>query len=181
MPASPPQKMNGAILELPGEIRNHIYAMAIYPDLSSIVIANCTKPEHLAASVLHLPLFRVCRQIRAECISYVCATFHLRILGLQTAIVFFNCAGTAVSEIKAFALVQPAMSILESTESRDRVNYFFAALDRMDELNEVILEGTGRMPTLEQGEKQMEFVRRLKDFSQGGMNVQVRFGEEWVL
>ncbi|CAG5174739.1 uncharacterized protein ALTATR162_LOCUS10900 [Alternaria atra] len=177
MPASPPQKIDGAFLELPGEIRNKIYTMAIYPELSSIVIANCTKPEHLAASVLHLPLFRVCRQIRAECLSYICATFPLRILGLQTALLFFSCAGTAISEIKALVLVQPATSIVESKGGRDRVEHFLAALNMMDELNEMRLEGMGSMSRLGHGGEHMDFVRKVEDLSKKGVDVQVRFGK----
>ena len=143
-----PQKTDCAFLELPGEIRNHIYAMAIYPELSSIVIVNCTKPEHL---------------------------------GLQTAIVFFSCAGPATSEIKALTLVQPAMSILESKESRDTVEHFFAALNRMEDLNELVLEDIGRNPMLEQSGKELEFVRRVKDLSKRGLDVKVRFGKERVV
>lgn len=176
-----PQKTDCAFLELPGEIRNHIYAMAIYPELSSIVIVNCTKPEHLAVSVLNLPLFRVSRQIRAECLSYMCSRFPIRILGLQAAIVFFSCAGPATSEIKALTLMQPAMSILESKGSRDTVEHFFAALNRMEDLNELVLEDIGRSPMLEQSGKELEFVRRVKDLSKRGLDVKVRFGKERVV
>jgi hypothetical protein len=73
------------------------------------------------------------------------------------------------------------MSILESKDSRDRVEHFFAALDRMDELHEMMLEGIGKMPTLEQGGKRMEFVRRVEDLGKKGVNVQVRFGKDGAM
>jgi hypothetical protein len=169
--------MNCAFLNLPGEIRNQIYAMTIYPDLTSIVIANCIEPKHLAASVLHLPLFRVSRQIRAECFSYLCATFPLKIFGLSTATLFFSCAGPAVSEIKALVLVQTAVIFLENKKSRDKVEQFFAALKKMYQLKELGFEGTGDVTVLEQGGN---FARRLEDLRRRGVDVQVKFGEnEW--
>lgn len=174
------QKTHGAFLELPGEIRNMIYAMAIYPELSSLVIANCTKPEHLAASVLHLSAFRVCRQIRAECLSYICANFSLKFLGLQTADLFFWCAGPAISEIKAFVLVQPCIAS-KSKQSGDRSERFLAALDKMDQLTEVVLEETAKVLALEKNEEQNEFTRRVEALSKRGVKVQVRVGNRYIM
>lgn len=174
------QKIHGAFLELPGEIRNQIYAMVIYPELSSLVIANCTKPEHLAASVLHLSTFRICRQIRAECLSYICANFSLKFLGLQTADLFFWCAGPAISEIKAFVLVQPYITP-KSKQSGDRMERFLAALDKMDQLTEVILEETRKTLALEKSEEQNEFTRRVEALSKRGVKVQVIVRNRFVM
>jgi uncharacterized protein YecE (DUF72 family) len=152
--------------------------MAIYPELSSIVIANCTKPEHLAASVLHFPVFRVCRQIRAECLSYICANFSFKFLGLQTAVLFFSCAGTAVSEIKAFVLVQSVVSLSVSGEDRDRIERFFAAIDVMDRLVEVRLVETEIFRLLVKGGEHDQFITRVKDLSERGVDVHSGFRRE---
>lgn len=77
--------------------------------------------------------------------------------------------------------MQPAMSILESKGSRDTVEHFFAALNRMEDLNEIVLEDIGRSPMLEQSGKELEFVRRVKDLSKRGLDVKVRFGKERVV
>jgi hypothetical protein len=147
--------------------------MAIYPELSMIVIANCTKPEHLAASVLHLPVFRVCRQIRAECLSYLCANFSFKFFGLKTADLFFSCAGTAVSEIKAFVLLQSIHGLLVSGEDRNRIERFFAAIDVMDRLVEVRLVETEKVVVLVEGGELDQFIKRVKGLSERGVNVHV--------
>ena len=161
-------------MDLPGELRNQIYAYIIYPDLPSLMIANCARPEHLAASVLHLPLFRICRQVRAEALSYLCANIPLRILGLQTANVFFSCVGSAVSNVKSLVLVQAAMGIQGSKESGERVDKFFRALDMMHELAEMKLEGVGEMLNLEKGREHAEFVRRVEAMRERGITVHIR-------
>jgi hypothetical protein len=174
------QRIHGAFLELPGEIRNQIYALVIYPELSSIVIANCTKAEHLAASVLHLSPFRICRQIRAECLSYVCANFSLTFLTLQTANLFFSCVGPAISEIKAFVLVQPVIAS-KSKESRDRVERFLAALEEMDQLAEVVLEKTGKSSALEESEEHGDLMRKVEDLSMRGVKVRNSLGQRLMV
>jgi len=128
-----------------------------------LTIANCAKPEHLAASVLHHPLFRTCAQIRAEALSYLCANIPLRILGLQTANVFFSCARDAISEIKSLVLVQAAMGI-----SWDKVGKFFEALEMMHMLVEMRLE------VVKEGGEYAEFVRQLETLRERGVDVQVR-------
>jgi hypothetical protein len=168
------QIIRGTFLGLPGEIRNQIYAYVIYPELDAITIVNCTKPEHLAASVLHLPLFRASHQIRAEALSYLCATFGIKILGLETANVFFSCAGTAISEIKTLVLVQPVMGISESNESWERVEKFFAFLGQMRELEAFRLDGVGKMHPIGMNADYEEFVRRV--IGLGERKVEVRVG-----
>jgi len=135
----------------------------VYPDLPLLTIANCAEPEHLAASLLHLPLFRTCAQIRTEALSYLCANIPLRILGLQTANIFFSCAGGAISEVKSLVLVQAGMGI-----SWDRVRKFFKALEIMPRLVELRLEG------VEKGGENAEFIRELETLRERGVNVQVR-------
>jgi hypothetical protein len=61
------------------------------------------------------------------------------------------------------------------------VEHFLAALNMMDELNEMRLEGMGSMSRLEQGGEHVEFVRRVEDLSKKGVDVQVGFGKRWVV
>ncbi|KAI2482780.1 hypothetical protein Ptr902_05097 [Pyrenophora tritici-repentis] len=160
--------LRGKFLDLPGEIRNQIYSYIIYPDLHSVTIANCAIPEHLAASVLHLPLFRTSHQIRAEALSYLCANIPLRILGVRTANVFFSWAGSAVSDIKSLTIAQVVLDV-----RRDNVDKFFEVLDTMHGLVEVRLEIVEKFETLEKCKENVEFMRRIKTLEERGVHVWV--------
>lgn len=113
-------------LQLPGEIRNQIYSYIIYSELEVVTVANCIKAEHLGASALNLPIFRVCRQVRMEALSYLCATKVIRILCVDAATTFFEVIGGTIGEIKFFTLVQPARMI--TPDYQKCVNRFFDIL-----------------------------------------------------
>ncbi|XPT02485.1 hypothetical protein M3J09_011602 [Ascochyta lentis] len=74
-------------LSLPGEVRNLIYASAIFPSLKSIAIF------HHADTFLVLPIFHVSRQVRNEAVSYLCAENSIYLSSLDVANDFFRIVG----------------------------------------------------------------------------------------
>lgn len=166
--------MRGTFLDLPGEIRNQIYGYVVYPGLSCVTMAFCTKPEHLAAGALHLPLLRTCRQIRAATLSYLCATRSLKFVGIKTAAGFLALAGSAAAEIRSLVLVEPVLVALDSEENRVDRECFFGALETMEELVEIQVEALGRRSVLGGSGGDIEFVKRLEQYRERGVAVQVK-------
>ena len=82
------------LLSLPGEIRNKIYDFAIYPSLHIISLHRA--PE----TVLSLPIFAICRQMRSEAISKLCSSKSFSLSGLRTATVLFEIIGDGVSNLR---------------------------------------------------------------------------------
>ncbi|KAL1641589.1 hypothetical protein SLS61_010030 [Didymella pomorum] len=82
------------LLSLPGEIRNKIYDFAVYPSLHTISLHRA--PE----TVLSLPIFALCRQMRSEAISKLCSSKSFSLSGLRTANSFFEIIGDSVSDLR---------------------------------------------------------------------------------
>ncbi|KAF1845591.1 uncharacterized protein K460DRAFT_405841 [Cucurbitaria berberidis CBS 394.84] len=163
-------------VELPGEIRNQIYLYAIYPELSTVIVCNCEKPEHFGSRILRLPLFRISRQIRAESLSFLCATKTFKILGIVTANAFFQVIGTAIGKMKSMTLLQPLSEITPSC--KERTDRFFSSMTDAKALKEFRLEGLGNwVPLCNEGEY-YTFVRRVRSLGQGkDIEIHVRFGK----
>ncbi|KAH3904041.1 hypothetical protein HBI56_042840 [Parastagonospora nodorum] len=108
--ATPEQnQINSGFLKLPGELRNEIYSYVIYPTLRSITIAitQKRKARHFSESVLNPGVFRICHQVRAEAISYLCSAKHLKICGSDAAIAFFDVLGDGIRGVKRISIAQP--------------------------------------------------------------------------
>ena len=169
-----PKTARVTFLDLPGELRNQIYAYSIYPDLPSILVANCTKPEHFGATLVHLPIFRTCRQIRAETLSYLCATFQLGFLGIHDAVLFFSLAGEAVLEIKSLVMIRPVLVEEEYKECKETVEQFFSALETMSKLSEMRLEGLANWTMPHQRDAKSEFAMRLEKLRERHVAVHIK-------
>ncbi|EMD91172.1 hypothetical protein COCC4DRAFT_60016 [Bipolaris maydis ATCC 48331] len=169
-----PRTARVTFLDLPGEIRNQIYAYSIYADLSSLFVANCTKPEHFGATVLHPPLFRTCRQIRAEAFSYLCATCQLGFLGIRSAVLFFSLVGEAVSEIKSLAVTRPVVYDREYKERKDIVEQFFSTLDTMSGLSKIRFEGLADWIKPDKKGAKLDFHMRLEKLRERHVVVQIK-------
>ncbi|KAH8731534.1 hypothetical protein GQ44DRAFT_767400 [Phaeosphaeriaceae sp. PMI808] len=166
---TPDENMLGSrFLQLPGEIRNIIYAQIVFPELSSLIISfgNIRRQRHFAKSVLRHPLFRTSHQVRVETLSYLCATKHLKILGVETAIAFFHCIGGAYRHLKRITLAQ--LSITGRPLVREQYSLLFYFLDQATELRAFTLE-VGRIGFPYQWEKEVigedwAFLESVRDF-----------------
>jgi hypothetical protein len=56
---------------LPGEIRNHIYDLALFPHHSSIK-TQASQPKDLLRTTFNSPIFRLCRTTRYEAFARLC-------------------------------------------------------------------------------------------------------------
>ncbi|KAH7391704.1 hypothetical protein BKA66DRAFT_568119 [Pyrenochaeta sp. MPI-SDFR-AT-0127] len=166
-------------LQLPGEIRNQIYSYAIYSELKTVTVANCVKAEQFGASVLNLPIFRICRQIRAEALSYLCATKTIRIFSIHTANAFFDAIGTSISDVKFLTLVQPASMITPGYQKH--VDRFFAFMSEATALKLLRIEEVGKMISLEEGGQHWEFAKQVQGLAEErDIEVQLRFGKKRI-
>lgn len=148
----------------------------MYPELKSITLVNCEKKEHFGGTVLRLPLFRTCHQIRAEAISYLCATKSIKILGINTANAFFQLIGGMIGNIKSMTIVQPASEI--TPLYRERIDQFFGFMTEAKALRKFRLEEVGKMISLEEGGEHWMFMRRVQDLGKGTeVEIQLRFGQ----
>jgi hypothetical protein len=93
-------------MQLPGEIRNIIYSHTLYPCLKSIFIAYGNKKSNFAQTVLNPGLFRVSQQVRAEALSFLCASKHLQFCGIHAANAFLGYVGTSASDVKRITVSQ---------------------------------------------------------------------------
>ncbi|KAI8936094.1 hypothetical protein NX059_007593 [Plenodomus lindquistii] len=176
-PAPPvPAQGTTGFLHLPGEIRNQIYALAIYPSLSKVQITHTTKPAHLGSNVVSPPIFRASRQIRSEAISYLCANKAFQILRIRSANVFFEFIGPAIAEIKEIAVEQNANELLRTQASKDSVAGFFAFVEQASGLEVLEVSGLGRMPDMNEGGVHGEFLRSLEMVGERGVKVAHWFG-----
>ncbi|KAL6709647.1 hypothetical protein ACN47E_001075 [Coniothyrium glycines] len=122
-------------LHLPGELRNAIYARAIFQALPQVQVVNCTLKHHVGGSALSPSIFRVSRQVRAEAMSHLCANKIIQILGLATANAFFEAIGPAAFQIKSLVLVQPGRDLADlDTLAVERFFNFLAEVNALKEL-----------------------------------------------
>lgn len=151
----------------------------MYPDLQSLTIVNCSETAHFGGSLLHLPLFRTCRQIRGETISYICATKNIKILGIDTANAFFELIGATIGNLKSMTLVQPAREITPLyMEQEDR---FFAFMKEATALRKFQLAEVGKMISRREGGGHWEFaralVKRVEGLGEGGkVVIELQYG-----
>ncbi|ORY11418.1 hypothetical protein BCR34DRAFT_326269 [Clohesyomyces aquaticus] len=89
--ASPGHKTN--FLGLPGELRNRIYELVIYPNHKNLFIAFQTSPHDIFRTFLKSHLYRTSRQVRAETFSYLCSKKSFRIINAVSAETFLRCVG----------------------------------------------------------------------------------------
>lgn len=166
--SSPQQSL---FLQLPGEIRNLIYNHAVYPDLELLTIANCVIPAHFGTSVLSLPVFRVCRQIRVEALAVLCATKSFKIIGLPTANAFFDVVGTASEGVKSVYLVQNGGGVIGHDPEVER---FMGVIEGAKGLKTFGLEGIGDWYV--EGQWAI-FVRRVRKLREKGVEVTTKVGD----
>ncbi|KAF2831881.1 hypothetical protein CC86DRAFT_365801 [Ophiobolus disseminans] len=159
-------KTNAPILQLPGEIRNIIYRLAIYPDLEFLYIVRATFPFCAQTPILTLPLFDISQQLRAEALSFLCATKEFRILGIETAVPLFDNIGKAACDIKRLVL-SLFVSHREAMDTKD-IDAFFRILDQATSLRYFELEiGTYMKPygcTREVVRSDWAFLERVSEF-----------------
>lgn len=78
------------ILSLPGELRNDIYDHVIFPEHTEIELFAVTSNKDLIQTLLHHPIFRVCRELRMEAISRLLAMKNFRLHHHSTVGVFMR-------------------------------------------------------------------------------------------
>jgi hypothetical protein len=171
-----PHHHQTSFLDLPGELRNKIYAYALFPRVGTITAANANKPHHLATSMLASPLFRASQQIRAEALSYLCATLSSQFFGISVANLFFACVGEAVREIKHVSLLQQLSEFPDSREGAERVERFFGFVGKIEGLKR--FEIMSRGGTDLSGEMMVfrEFMKRVEALEERGVEVVLMFG-----
>ncbi|KAF2710346.1 hypothetical protein K504DRAFT_259715 [Pleomassaria siparia CBS 279.74] len=81
------------LLSIPGEIRNTIYHLCLFPLSPSLLGLHFSHPKDVFYTLLRSPLFRTCRQIRAEVLSFLAATKDFRLPGIRTATTFLRYIG----------------------------------------------------------------------------------------
>jgi hypothetical protein len=82
-----------SLTNLPGEIRNNIYSFTLFPHHDCLLALSYSHPRDIFRTLLHSPIFRVSRQIRAEALSFLSATKDFRIPGVRTSTTFFRYLG----------------------------------------------------------------------------------------
>lgn len=109
----------------------------------------------------------MCKQFRAEAMSFLCANKEVRALGLGAACRFFKDMGGAVLDLKRIVLSQP-MGRGEPLQGKV-VDEFFGFLDQVKGLRYLKLE-IGSVRWIEKGEKEEEeeidvvFLERVREF-----------------
>jgi hypothetical protein len=91
-----------SFLSLPGELRNYIYKLAVYPNAEFIVGVFQTSQEDLFRSLLRPSLFRTSRQVRHETVTYFCANQAFQIFGFRSASEFIKAIGPSGRESVAY-------------------------------------------------------------------------------
>jgi hypothetical protein len=61
--------------------------------------------------------------MRSETLSYLCSKKHLRICSVEAAVVFFDCIGGAVGDVKHMTLVQP-MRLTQQISAKQTEQFF---------------------------------------------------------
>jgi len=79
------------LMSLPGELRNVIYFLLLFPYLRTIQIFGNMSDSQLSRSLFRSSVFRINRQIRFEAINFLCSTKKIHIHGAMAASQFF-CA-----------------------------------------------------------------------------------------
>jgi hypothetical protein len=92
-PSHPRNAQELSFTNLPGEIRNTIYSLLLFPYHRSLLAIAYSHPLDIFSTLLRSPLFRVSRQIRAEALSFLAATKDFRLPGITTATTFFRYLG----------------------------------------------------------------------------------------
>lgn len=174
--------LNSRLLELPGELRNHIFSYCIFHLLGQrpLMVAHSVKKGHFNPAILKAGLFHVCHQLRAEALSYLAATKGFKILGIEPASSFFNCLGAAAADLKRITVAQPI--VRDAPMSSRQIDTFFAFLDQATSLQFFRLE-LGRIGAPFTWEKEnigtdWVFLERTLDFvkSRPDLNFQWRAG-----
>ncbi|KAJ4987822.1 hypothetical protein SVAN01_06702 [Stagonosporopsis vannaccii] len=95
---------------LPGELRNRIYFYATYPCMLSIFIYKY--PE----AVLSANIFRICRRIRSEAISHLCASKEFNLSSLRIANEFFELVRDGIPSLRHMTIRCPLVWRMRTEE-----------------------------------------------------------------
>jgi hypothetical protein len=131
-------RLNSRLLQLPGEIRNHIFSYTIFPLLSSLTVAHGTEHRRFVTNILSLGIFRACHQLRHEALSFLAATKRFEILGTDAACAFLDCLGPAIADVKRIAVAQPIVE--DAPMSSRQIDTFFYFLGKATSLQYFKLE-----------------------------------------
>lgn len=96
-------------MDLPGELRNHIYALAIPKEKGVPYLIAWQGPRHFAQTVLKSPIFRLNQQIRSEAMSYKFTDQEFKFYNVKIMIQFLRWIGksgrAAITSITLFGLL----------------------------------------------------------------------------
>jgi hypothetical protein len=92
-PSYPRNAQELSLTNLPGEIRNTIYSLLLFPYHRSLLAVSYSHPLDIFTTLLRSSLFRVSHQVRAEALSFLAATKVFRLPGITTATTFFRYLG----------------------------------------------------------------------------------------
>jgi hypothetical protein len=106
--------------------------------LDSVFFADRKKKSYFAKTVLKPGLFRVSQQVRAEALSFMCASKHLEFCGIHAANAFLECVGVATSSVKRITISQPLVH--RKPLSMEGVDKLFRFLDQAAALRVFKLE-----------------------------------------
>ncbi|OCK80867.1 hypothetical protein K432DRAFT_425420 [Lepidopterella palustris CBS 459.81] len=82
-----------SFMKLPGELRNEIYSLLLFPTMSTIRIYFLGNPKEVFKTILQSSIFRVNQQIRAEALSYFCSMKSFEIMNVPSAMHFLKYIG----------------------------------------------------------------------------------------
>ncbi|KAL1595865.1 hypothetical protein SLS60_009555 [Paraconiothyrium brasiliense] len=110
-----------SFLTLPGEIRNQIYDLALFPRYCNVSI-SVSHPKDLLRTVFKSPIFRLCRTSRYEAFARFCKMKTLTFMTYKSYKVFVTYASTvgegdiAEKNVKSIALMVKHLLMLDIDE-----------------------------------------------------------------
>jgi hypothetical protein len=129
-----------SFLTLPGELRNQVYSYLIFPNLKEILVRDQEFLEEMYSSVLSAPIYRTCRQVRNEALSYLCSQRQITFLNFSACSTFISCSGesgrTNLSHIKLTRanLIARKLMVMGNGEEVTVITFFLENLKKLSGL-----------------------------------------------
>jgi hypothetical protein len=149
-----------SFLSLPGEIRNKIYDLIIYPHHHSLLIAFHNGPHDIFRSFLRSSLYRINRQVRAEAFSFLCSQKTFRIINAVSGETFLRYIGP-IGRQSMTSITFVLTCFVNMTPLQE--DHFFRFLRSLKHMRHFFLEVDAHMTDNKLDSYKWNFIVRMKE------------------
>lgn len=177
-------------LNLPAEIQQSIYNLICIPESLTLTITGYTD-RLIFGPILKSSIFRVCRQLRTDALTYLLAINEVSIKSTKTACLFFNYIGDSIRDIEKLEFIhtttipnnRTGMTNVQGGKNWREADFFMflEGAQNLRSLKIVVRRWELELDVAAIQQRERMFLKELREFLEQRMRVKFQWRVETVL